>query len=329
MESFCGKNCETCPQRQALPCPGCMTWEPGSLSRSCEIAQCCAQNGHRQCVTCQFHEGCYKRQKREQMAASILRSRLIEEERASRITKRALEMGNWLWILFWLLITSLICSLVTNVGLFPIFPVLQWLIAVISLGIYLAHGLILIRLGRVSRHYKISGWCSLGRMLLTAATLLLSLIPGIINVLNSLRFAAFPGRSGIDRCRRVPLFPRPYGRAVRLRKRAEGEMGEALELVPHLSCPDPGRNHPGVDHPRSRSFGNPYRFHRHPRFVCSGDDLSLSDRDILPVLSAANRTDTSFPHALRPSLRDTAWSVPRFLSSAVSLLTGCVRHDCY
>lgn len=169
----CGKSCDSCLHRQELNCPGCIHQSPASLSHTCEIAQCCWTMNYGQCRDCQYFDGCYKRQKREQMAASTARQRRMDEERRTRLNARAREIGNKLWILFWLTIPIMIGNLLSDSGGSPIASVIGWVGLLVSFGCTLAQILILIRLGRVSHHYKISGWCSVGLMLLGALMIIL------------------------------------------------------------------------------------------------------------------------------------------------------------
>lgn len=181
IKTHCGKSCQSCVHQPDLNCPGCMIRDPASLSWSCEIAQCCKSKGHLHCTTCQFCDTCYKLQTREQMAANITRKRLAREAAQSRLNHRAAEMGRWLWFLFWLFIPSLIGSFLSSDAFFSTLPAVYWLGTVLALGCDLAHALILVWLGKVSRHYKISGWCHIGSMaitLLLAVSLFLPALEG-------------------------------------------------------------------------------------------------------------------------------------------------------
>lgn len=54
METYCGKTCAACSEKEALLCSGCKTGAEGE----CKLADCCREKGHESCDTCGFHEGC-------------------------------------------------------------------------------------------------------------------------------------------------------------------------------------------------------------------------------------------------------------------------------
>ena len=46
-ETYCGKVCRECEQKEALSCPGCKLG-PGKLyGGDCELAKCCREKGNR------------------------------------------------------------------------------------------------------------------------------------------------------------------------------------------------------------------------------------------------------------------------------------------
>ncbi len=189
IKTHCGKVCESCVHRQDLGCPGCMVREPASLSWSCEIAQCCKSKGHMRCESCQFFDSCYKRQKREHIPAEITRKRLARENAQNRLNQRAADMGRWLWIFFWLFVPRLVGSLLSSGMFVNSLSATYWIGTVMVLGCDLAYALILVRLGKVSKHYHISGWCSIGSMGIAVLLSIILLIPAFIGLVSLLSFA--------------------------------------------------------------------------------------------------------------------------------------------
>ena len=55
---YCGKNCDECPEREALGCPGCRSGPGRSFSGDCPIAACCRESHFRDCAECPQEESC-------------------------------------------------------------------------------------------------------------------------------------------------------------------------------------------------------------------------------------------------------------------------------
>lgn len=119
-ETYCGKSCAQCTQKEALNCPGCKVGPGRQLGGECELALCCRGKGYE---------------------ASIL--------------------GNWLWILFWLIVPSTITGIMGNEYMMNTAPGIymtgQFLNSVCSV----AYGAILYRLSTEENRYRIAGICVL------------------------------------------------------------------------------------------------------------------------------------------------------------------------
>ena len=57
-ETYCGKNCVECTQKDALNCPGCKTGPGRQFGGDCELAICVRSKGHETCETCGFKGNC-------------------------------------------------------------------------------------------------------------------------------------------------------------------------------------------------------------------------------------------------------------------------------
>lgn len=88
IDTFCGKNCETCAYRENLNCPGCQSGPDRSISAQCELAQCCRTKGHEVCETCGFHDTC-----RTLRGKDHIPEYRIKKCRMSKIRKQLLQHG--------------------------------------------------------------------------------------------------------------------------------------------------------------------------------------------------------------------------------------------
>lgn len=57
-ETYCGKSCLECGQKDVLNCPGCKAGPGKQYGGDCELAKCCRSKGHQECSTCGFNGNC-------------------------------------------------------------------------------------------------------------------------------------------------------------------------------------------------------------------------------------------------------------------------------
>ncbi len=174
-ETYCGKTCEACKQKETLSCPGCKVGPGRITGGDCRLAKCCREKGHPECSTCGFHQTCNTLRGREHMPEYRLKAIEAEKTIAAQIAERAPVLGKWIGVLFWLIIPNTIATLLankTNPG---------WLSALYIPGVVLniicslAYGIILLRLASKEERYRIAGIC----MLVNAAMGVLTGVPGI------------------------------------------------------------------------------------------------------------------------------------------------------
>ena len=67
-ESYCGKNCAQCLDKQPANCPGCKVGPGRPVEGDCELAKCCQAKGCETCDTCAMQNNCEILQKREQQS---------------------------------------------------------------------------------------------------------------------------------------------------------------------------------------------------------------------------------------------------------------------
>lgn len=160
-ETYCGKTCLECGQKDTLNCPGCKAGPGRQYGGDCELAKCCRDKGHQECSTCGFSGNCGTLRSKERIPDYRIRSIEVEKERRAAIAKRAPILGKWLWILFWLFIPSSIASLMTNENITVLLPRLYIPGLVLSAICSVAYGAILIRLTSEEERYRTAGICAL------------------------------------------------------------------------------------------------------------------------------------------------------------------------
>ena len=160
-ETYCGKICAECEQKEMLNCPGCKVGPGKQYGGDCELAKCCRSKGHQECATCGFNGNCGTLHGKERIPGYRLKSIEAEKIRRAAIAKRAPVLGKWLWILFWLIIPGSIASLITNENIAGTVPSVFLTGQVLSAICSFAYGLILIRLASEEERYRTAGICAL------------------------------------------------------------------------------------------------------------------------------------------------------------------------
>lgn len=174
-ETYCGKSCASCAQKEALSCPGCRVGPGRQLGGECELAQCVRSKGHETCETCGFRDRCGTLAGRERIPDYRIKKIEAEQYRKAAIARRAPVLGKWLWIMFWLIVPSTIGDLMSNETIAELAPALYIPGQIISGACSLAWGLILLKLSAQEEGYHTAGVCSL---IAAAANLLTAAISG-------------------------------------------------------------------------------------------------------------------------------------------------------
>ena len=160
-ETYCGKTCADCSQKETLSCPGCKAGPGKQYGGDCKLAKCCIEKGHQECSTCGFNGHCGTLRGRICMPDDRLKAIEVEKERKAAIASRAPFLGKWLWILFWLIIPATVASLMTNKTILGWLPSLFIPGTVLSAICSLTYGFILIKLASEEERYKTAGICTL------------------------------------------------------------------------------------------------------------------------------------------------------------------------
>lgn len=180
-ETYCGKSCAECAQKESLNCPGCKTGPGRQFGGDCELARCIRNKGHETCDTCGFKGNCGTLRSRDHMPDYWRRKNEAEEQRKAAIAKRAPILGKWLWIIFWLIIPSTIASLMTHDTIVEYLPGLFLPGQILSAVCSLTYGLILIKLASEEDRYKTAGICVL---VCGAVSAVVALISGVGEVVT-------------------------------------------------------------------------------------------------------------------------------------------------
>lgn len=192
METYCGKNCEFCTHKEKLSCPGCKVG-PGRLWQDgCEIAACCKGKNHASCDTCTSRSVCGKWRGREGMPEQRIRRRAEADRQKAELARKTPFLGKWLWILFWLIVPSVVAGLIGNDTVVGWFPALRLPGQILSVLCQLARGLVLLKLAREEQRYRTAGILILVAAALDAlstavsgtGTLLLTLPAAIVSLVG-------------------------------------------------------------------------------------------------------------------------------------------------
>lgn len=156
-ETYCGKCCAECAQKEALNCPGCRPGPGRQVSGDCTLARCCRDKGHETCESCIFRGNCNKLMGREHVPEYRLKKVEAEAQEKAAIAQRTPILGKWLWVIFWLIIPSTIASLMTNDTIASYFPALYLPGQILNAAISIAYGVILIKLADLEERYRTAG----------------------------------------------------------------------------------------------------------------------------------------------------------------------------
>ena len=171
-ETFCGKTCSDCLQKEALNCPGC---RPGPSQTDCELATCCRDKGHEICDTCIFSGNCGTLRRKEYVPEDRRRKQEAAAEAKAAMARRAPLLGKWLRILFLLVIPGTIASLLTEEWITGLVPGLYIAGTILQFGCTLTASLALWKLSEVEDRYRTAALCTL---IPAVITLLLALVTG-------------------------------------------------------------------------------------------------------------------------------------------------------
>ena len=174
-ETYCGKTCAECAQKETLNCPGCRVGPGRQTGGPCDLARCVRAKGHETCATCAFKGNCGILRGRDGMPDYWRRKREAEERRLAAIAAKAPVLGKWLWVLFWFVVPSTIVSVLTNQTVAGAVPGLGMVGEILKGALAVAYGGILLKLASQENRYRTAGICA---MITGVVTLVLALVSG-------------------------------------------------------------------------------------------------------------------------------------------------------
>ena len=174
METYCGKNCMECEQKELLNCPGCMAGPGNEFDGDCELAKCCTDKHHQECTACEYCADCGTFRDRDRVMEYRMRKMENQCVKADAVAKRVPILGKWLRPLYLLGISNILVGLLTIVATVAM-PALNLLGTILNIATTLAYGYILLKLTEVEGRYRTAGLCVMGG---AGISVLSSLAPG-------------------------------------------------------------------------------------------------------------------------------------------------------
>ena len=169
-ESYCGKNCDQCGEKEILGCPGCKVGPGNLIGTECEQARCCISKGLTECAACEFCEDCYTVKQKDRFLQ--LRLEAVEKEKSKNemLAGGAPILGSWLSVAFWLIVPSVIGYILSNSAIFEAGEFFIALGRMVNSCCAMVYSLILLRLGFIEKRYRFAGLCVLAGVLISSAT---------------------------------------------------------------------------------------------------------------------------------------------------------------
>lgn len=144
IKTYCGKTCEQCFKKQVNECIGCTCdsengKEGKGKSNNCIVARCCDEKKHSSCWKCGERELCINYH--------------------SVRTEHAPMMARWISVLFWLIIPSVIGSVLTSASVVDTVPKMQIVGMIISITAAVIYAVILMKISSANITYRNAGIC--------------------------------------------------------------------------------------------------------------------------------------------------------------------------
>lgn len=156
-ETYCGKTCAECAQKETLNCPGCKAGPGRPHDGDCMLAKCARSKNHETCGTCSVSGTCGMVRGRCNMPERRIQRQTAEAEQKDALAARAPVIGKWLWLLFWMFIPNGIAGVLTNSTIAETIPALVFPGKLLDTICALAFGGIMLQLTAQDREYRIPG----------------------------------------------------------------------------------------------------------------------------------------------------------------------------
>ena len=118
MAGVCGKDCRGCEDRQRYGCRGCLETGGNPVWGSCRVAACCHSQGMQNCGECASRENCPKLGDMERIRQQWKREEQSRQaDWRAGLARRTPVMAQWLPVLFWLGLLSMVLNLTEQLPL--------------------------------------------------------------------------------------------------------------------------------------------------------------------------------------------------------------------
>ena len=161
-DTYCGKTCGQCIEKQNNKCVGCISETEGGKSNKCQVARCCKDLHHSSCWKCGKRESCVTLHSEKTPEASFL--------------------GSGIGMLFATMIVSVIASFLTLDMTLEVMPKLEVPGFVISVVVAVIYAIILLILAQINNSYQIAGTCGM----VTQVLVVISFIMGEKSVVGTI-----------------------------------------------------------------------------------------------------------------------------------------------
>jgi len=167
-ESYCGKLCSACVEKQAGRCASCLSGPGRPVVGVCEIASCAREKGNESCDTCTYRaqHGCGKFSRKDDRLKQITEQMEKDTYAYAALLTRAAVLAKWLKPLFWMIVPNVIVSVLPLEAMGNLIPALQGTGQYLSALVTLVYGIILLCIRSCSRGYFFAGICSVAAALI-------------------------------------------------------------------------------------------------------------------------------------------------------------------
>ena len=156
--SYCGKDCSACTDKDESGCPGCLLGPGGQLRNRCEIAACCVHYRHSTCAGCTSFDNCERLTNREMMPSIRKKQKEAADQRARERKNRAKFLKKWLWTLLLLLIPRLLFNMISTGSAASGLLILQYVGEIGLILCIMTQGLVYLRISVVNNHFQYAGY---------------------------------------------------------------------------------------------------------------------------------------------------------------------------
>lgn len=180
-ETYCGKVCSQCGQKEQSSCPGCRVGPGRRYGTQCDIAKCCISRNHQTCQQCNTMNACFTLRNRNAALEVRAQVRDMDEAELQKKYDNCSLLGRWVMVLFWICVCSVVGSILLSFRL-------SWdpLRVVAEMVVYILNSLIFLRLTPTCGRFRIAGILGLlgGLMSLTEIFVMNLKLTAVLNLVT-------------------------------------------------------------------------------------------------------------------------------------------------